>query len=112
MAEAHTTSDDTAITAAQDSLTAIASRVLLQRVEEHLRRPTRWSHEALVAASAAVWDRHVADMEAALGKAEGAFGGPIKPPVGTLNPHLITAAPHGERTPLPRVCAEVDGDCA
>lgn len=75
MAEAHTTSDDTAIAAAQDSLTAIAARVLLQRVDEHLRRPTRWSHEALVAASAAVWDRHVADLEEALGKERGSFGG-------------------------------------
>ena len=156
MAEAHTPSDNAAITAAQDSLTAIASRVLLQRVDEHLRRPTRWSHEALVAASAAVWDRHVADLEERAGRAEGSFGGVVRHhpkaldrrdnspkdwPLGTgtsmrasvpveaspvvigrlldgsgyatpINPNLIAAAPHGERTPLPRVCAETDGDCA
>ena len=102
MPDAHLPSDDTAIAAAQDSLTTIARRVLLQRVDEHLRRPTRWSHEALVAASAAVWDRHVADLEAALGKERGALGSE-------------QGAGFAKGRIVPRrkaVCAETDGDCA
>lgn len=57
-----------------DRLADVAAAHLRRCVEDHLRRPTRWSHEALCGASNAVWDQYVRGLEEQAGRAPGSFG--------------------------------------
>lgn len=75
MPEAHIPSDQTAIRDAHDRLAENAAAHLRRCVENHLRRPTRWTHEALCGASIAVWDQGARELEERAGRAEGSFGG-------------------------------------